>query len=133
MKPQDIARKLRPFIEKAAASLTDEDALEAVELFPAWAVGISLTRGDRVRYLGELYRVEQDHVTQADWTPDITPALYTKVAEPGDIPVWVQPTGAQDAYQMGDRVYYPTKEDDIFVSLVNDNVWPPDVYGWRKE
>ena len=30
------ARLLRPFIEKAAAMLEDEDALEAVELFPSW-------------------------------------------------------------------------------------------------
>ena len=28
------ARALRPYIEKAAVSLTDEDALQAVELFP---------------------------------------------------------------------------------------------------
>ena len=28
------ARALRPYIEKAATSLNDEDALQAVELFP---------------------------------------------------------------------------------------------------
>ena len=28
------ARELRPYIEKAAANLPDEDALQAVELFP---------------------------------------------------------------------------------------------------
>lgn len=39
MRPQDKARALRPLIEKAAASLDDTDALEAPELFPAWAVG----------------------------------------------------------------------------------------------
>ena len=31
------ARALRPYIEKASTSLTDEDALQAVELFPQWA------------------------------------------------------------------------------------------------
>lgn len=30
------ARKLRAMIEKASLSLTDEDALQAVELYPAW-------------------------------------------------------------------------------------------------
>ena len=130
---REHALKLREMLHKASASLTDEDALEAIELFPMWAVGVDVVKGDRRRYEGKLYRCEQNHTTQADWTPDKTPALWTEVSEPGEIPVWKQPTGSQDAYQMGDKVYYPTKDDDIFVSLVNDNVWPPDVYGWRKE
>ena len=134
MKPQEKARHLRPLIEKAAASLDDADALEAIEFFPSWSGdGVQYEKGVRVRYEDELYRCEQSHTSQADWTPDAVKALWTPVAEPGEIPVWKQPTGAQDAYQEGDRVYYPTKDDDIFVSLVNDNVWPPDVYGWRKE
>ena len=33
------ARALRPYIEKAVVSLDDEDALQAVELFPQWVVG----------------------------------------------------------------------------------------------
>jgi hypothetical protein len=32
----ELAQKLRPYIEKAAISLNDEDALEAVNLFPNW-------------------------------------------------------------------------------------------------
>ena len=32
------AKKMRPYIEKAAISLTDEDALQAVELFQQWVV-----------------------------------------------------------------------------------------------
>jgi hypothetical protein len=32
----ELARKLRPYIEKAALSLSDEDAAEAVDLFPNW-------------------------------------------------------------------------------------------------
>lgn len=130
MTPQEKARQLRPLIEKAAVSLTDTDALEAVELFPAWAAGIEVTAGERLRYGSDLYRVEQSHTTQAEWTPDITPALYTKVAEPGEIPVWRQPTGAQDAYMMGDKVHYPDKDGPVYVSTVDDNVWVPGVYGW---
>lgn len=130
---REHAYKLRDMLHKASASLGDEDALEAIELFPKWAVGVQYEKGVRVREEDGLYRCEQSHTSQADWKPSETPALWTKVAEPGEIPVWRQPTGAQDAYQTGDKVYYPTKDDDIFVSLVNDNVWPPDVYGWRKE
>lgn len=126
------ARQLRKYIEQSSASLGDEDALEAVELFPNWKPDVEYERGIRVRYDGELYRCEQAHTSQSDWTPDETPALWTEVADPGEIPVWKQPTGAQDAYMTGDKVYYPTKEDDIFESTMDYNTYAPDVYGWRK-
>lgn len=51
-----------------------------------------------------------------------------------DIPVWVQPTGAHNAYQMGDKVHYPGANDPVYESLINGNVWSPDAYpaGWQK-
>lgn len=133
MKPQDKARQLRPYIEEAAASLPDEDALEAVELFPAWAVGVEYAVGIRVRYADKLYRCEQAHTSQAGWEPPAVPALWTEVAEPGTIPVWKQPTGAQDAYMTGDKVRYPDESGDVWVSDVDGNVWEPGVYGWTME
>jgi hypothetical protein len=132
MKPQEKARALRPLIEKASASLPDEDALEAVELFPVWQTDTAYEVGIRVRYGDKLYRCEQSHTSQADWTPDVTPALWTEVAKPGEIPVWKQPTGAQDAYMTGDKVHYPTADDPVYVSTVDNNVWSPDTYGWDK-
>lgn len=130
MKPQDRARALRPMIEKASASLDDSDALDAVELFPVWQTDIAYTVGIRVRYGDKLYRCEQAHTSQADWTPDKTPALWTEVAKPGEIPVWKQPTGAQDAYMTGDKVHYPTKDDPVYESTMDYNTYAPDVYGW---
>lgn len=125
------ARKLRAMIEKAAVSLDDADALEAVELFKSWYSGIAYQTDERVRYDDKLYRCVQAHTSQADWTPDITPALWTEVAKPGEIPVWKQPTGAQDAYMTGDKVHYPTADDPVYVSTVDNNVWEPTVYGWE--
>ena len=83
MTPQEKARQLRPLLVKASASLSDEDALEAVELFDAWQMDTFYERGVRLRYGGKLYRVEQAHTSQADWLPDITPALYSEVEKPG--------------------------------------------------
>ena len=77
------AKALRALIEKAAVSLDDEDALEAVELFPAWAVGKAYATDERIRYGEKLYRCVQAHTSQADWTPDAAPALWTEVAKPG--------------------------------------------------
>jgi hypothetical protein len=129
---REHAYKLRELMHKAAVSLPDEDALEAVELFPAWRTVVEYAIDDRIRYGEKLYRCVQAHTSQADWTPDATPALWTEVAEPGEIPVWRQPTGAQDAYNKGDKVKYPDADGDVWVSIVDSNVWQPGVYGWEK-
>jgi chitodextrinase len=115
-------------IEAAAALQDDEAALESIELFPKWQAGIYVTAGERYRYDGKLYRVVQSHTTQADWTPDVVPALFTVVSLES-FPESVQPTGAHDAYNKGDRVSYSGKH---WESTVDGNVWAPDVYGWNE-
>ena len=74
---------LRALIEKAAVSLSDEDALEAAELFAVWASGTEYVAEQRIRYGGKLYRCVQGHTAQEGWEPDKTPALWTEVALPG--------------------------------------------------
>ena len=127
------AMMYRKRIEQAAESLDDETALTTPELFPHWKPGMDAKLDERMFYYNKLYRVVQPHTTQEGWEPDKTPALFTEVAKPGEIPVWKQPTGVQDAYQTGDKVYYPNKGDTIYVSIVDNNVWEPGVYGWDEE
>ena len=71
----------RAKIETAASTMTDNNALEAVELFPAWNAGRAYGVGDRVRYDSTLYKCVQAHTSQADWTPDKTPALWAVVSK----------------------------------------------------
>lgn len=125
------AYKLREMIVKASISLSDEDALQAIELYPAWKTDTAYAVDERIRYDNTLYRCVQAHTSQADWTPDIAVSLYAAVPEPGEIPVWKQPTGAQNAYQTGDKVWYPEKDTTVYISDVDNNVWQPDVYGWH--
>lgn len=122
---------LRAMIVKAAASLDDTDALNAVELFAPWATATAYTVNQRIRYLDKLYKCVHAHTSQADWTPDVTPNLWTEVAEPGTIPVWKQPTGAQDAYMDGDLVHFPTSADAVYINTVDFNTYAPNVYGWE--
>ena len=124
-------RRLRELIRRAAESLTDEDALDGVELFEPWEPDKQYAADVRMRYGEKLYKVVQPHTSQADWPPDKTPALYTEVAKPGEIPVWKQPTGVQDAYMIGDKVHYPDADDPVYVSTVDNNVWQPGIYGWE--
>lgn len=129
---RQTANKYRQRIEQAAVSLPDDDAYFTPELFPRWRAGVHLDAAVRVCHKDKLYRVVQAHTTQDDWTPDITPALFTEVPKPGEIPVWRQPTGAQDAYMKGDKVHYPDKDDPVWGSDVDNNVWAPGVYGWTE-
>ena len=131
---REHAYKLRQMLHKASASLDDTDALEAIELFAPWGIDIAYEANQRIRYGDKLYRVVQNHTSQADWVPDVTPALYTEVAKPGEIPVWRQPTGAQDAYMIGDKVHYPDADGPVYESTVDNNVWSPADYpaGWDE-
>ena len=122
------AYKLRAMIVKASTSLSDEDALSAIELYPLWKTGTAYTVDERIRYNNTLYRCVQSHTSQDDWTPDITPALWTVVSL-DEYPEWVQPTGAQDAYHIGDKVSHNGKH---WISTVDSNVWMPSVYGWDE-
>ena len=122
-------KQLRQLIEQLAVTLDDETALTGVELFPAWVVGKAYAVNDRAQYNGTLYKCIQAHTSQADWAPDATPALW-KTVSLDEYPEWVQPTGAHDAYNIGDKVTYNGQH---YVCTSNANVYAPDVYGWQLE
>lgn len=125
-----IARafELRKLIEKACISLNDEEALEGVELFPQWVTEKAYEISDRVKFENVLYKCVQAHTSQADWTPDLTPALWVKVSIE-EYPEWVQPIGVQDSYMKGDKVSHLEKH---WVSTMDYNVYEPSVYGWDE-
>ena len=117
------ARKLRRLIESMAVNLDDETALDNIDVFPNWAVGVSYEKDFRVRYNEVLYKVLQNHTSQEDWTPDVAVSLYVNIADPQEeFPEWVQPTGSHDAYNTGDKVSHNSKH---WISLVDANVWEP--------
>ena len=116
-------------IETAASTMTDETALTAVELFPAWAIGKAYAVNDRAQYNGTLYKCIQAHTSQADWNPVDAPSLWAEVLAGQDgtaIGEWVQPDST-NPYMRGDKVNYKGK---LYESEVDNNVWEPGVYGW---
>ena len=112
------------------ADLSDTEYQELITGYPQWEIGISAKTGIVYRYAGQLYRTIQPHTTQADWTPDIVPALFALATPPSVIADWVQPTGAHDAYQIGDQVVF---DGQIWESLIDANTWSPTAYpaGWQ--
>lgn len=73
------AAKLRPVIEAAATSLSDGEAVAAVELFPKWEYPHDYVVGNRVSDGGKLYKCQQAHTSQTDWNPAATPALWVVI------------------------------------------------------
>lgn len=73
------AVKLRPIIEQAAVSLSDGEAASVPELITAWTYPVKCNEGDRRSYGGKVYKCRQAHTSQADWTPDKTPALWAVI------------------------------------------------------
>lgn len=130
------ARELRRKTETLAETLTDAEALDFKELFPAWnGEGVDYLFDERVRHEENLYKCIQPHTSQAGWSPIAAPSLWAKVLipDPEVIPVWEQPDST-NAYMTGDRVHYPTAEDPVYESLIDNNVWSPAEYpaGWQE-
>lgn len=125
----ELARKLRPYIEKAAISLDDNDAIEAAQLFPEWHANENNYEKDtRVRYNGILYKCLQTHIPQLNWDPLSAPSLWAKVLIPDEniIPEWEQPDST-NPYQIGDKV---THNGKTWENTIANNVWEPGIYGW---
>ena len=60
-------------------TLSDDKAVQYTEMYPYWKEGIAVKVGERYQYDGKLYKVVQEHEASAEWTPDITPALFTVI------------------------------------------------------
>lgn len=115
-----------------AISYLDDDQAETVtSLFEKWETGVVYAVGDRRQYDGLLYKCVQAHTSQSDWTPDVVPALWVRTSTE-EWPEWIQPTGAQDAYNKGDKVTY---KGEHYISLIDANVYSPEAYpaGWEKQ
>lgn len=96
--------------------------------------------GDVCTENGTVYRSTHDDNVWApsaypDWwevaTDDWEPPVVEPEPEPGPetYPAWVQPSGAHDAYNSGDKVSHNGKN---WQSTVSGNVWEPGAYGWEE-
>jgi hypothetical protein len=111
--------------------LTTEEMMDLIDDFKKYDVGSFYVPGDIFNYNSQLYMVLQSHTSQEDWHPEQTPGLYKPIAPPSVIPEWKQPTGAHDAYNIGDKV---TFEGLVYESLIDGNTWSPTAYpqGWKE-
>ena len=105
------AYTMRTVIEDSVTTLDDETAATAPSLFTPWTVGEAVEAGDRRYYAPRLYKAVQAHTTQADWTPDITPALWAVVGDPGEAGTIDDPITAARGMEYEYGKYYFDPED----------------------
>ena len=123
------AARLTVVPQVISGTIPEAEMVEYAGLFPPWAVGLEVSVGEVYRWDGTLVEALQAHTTQSDWTPDIVPALFKIHRAVGSVAAWVQPTGAHDAYALGERV---TFKGATYESVIDANVWSPTAYpaGW---
>ena len=73
--------------------------------------GEAVNVGDRRYYAPRLYKVVQAHTTQADWTPDITPAMWAVIGDPIETGTIDDPITAARGMEYEYGLYYFDPED----------------------
>lgn len=123
-------------VGKTAFAVDSVQIFETIEQynlqFPILPDTGQVKRGEIYTYNNEVLRVVQSHnrATVSHYNPKDVPALYLFRPVAG-CQEWEQPTGAHDAYNVGDCVTYKGSK---YESVINANVWSPETYpaGWKK-
>lgn len=124
------ARKLRPLVVKAAQSLDDKDASEAVALFDGMRYDGSLIKaGTRINWGGTLQQAAVDLWDEERNNPDNAPTLWQDIAYREGIRIIPATITAGEAFAKGERGWW---NDAVYESLIDSNVYTPEQYpaGW---
>lgn len=126
------AHLLRQMMEKAAVSLSDKEASEAVELSARYpGDGSLVAAGTRINWKGQLYRAAVDLWATEQNDPDHAPTLWEKVLYRDGIRIIPEVITAGLAFGLGERGWWG---DDLYESLIPTNVHTPAQHpaGWKK-
>lgn len=125
------ARRLRPIIVQASASLDDASASNAAELFPALKQDGSLVKaGTRINWRGKIKRAAVDLWDTAENTPDAAPALWEDIAYREGYRIIPATITTGTAFAKGECGWWG---DTLYRSLIDANVYTPEQYpdGWE--
>lgn len=125
------ARRLRPIIIQASASLNDALASSAAELFPALKRDGSLVHaGTRINWRGTIKRAAVDLWDTEDNNPDNAPTLWEDINYRDGYRIIPETITAGTAFAKGEKGWWG---DVLYKSLIDANVYTPEVYpnGWE--
>lgn len=85
---------------------------------------------DRVKAIEEWEMTIEDRLAKLESSSSTNPGALEEPAD--EWPEYKQPTGAHDAYHVGDKITYNGKH---YTCIYDGCVWTPDAYpqGWREE
>lgn len=122
-----------------AEQQTDENAiLSLADLYEQWEpdtlykVGKIISYGKDVLDDTQLYKVVQEHTSQAQYPPGTVESLYTPIGlSENGMPIWKKPSGAHDAYNIGDQCVH---NGYVRTSNIDGNTTEPgsDARWWTK-
>lgn len=125
------ARRLRPILEQASASLDDKTASEAAALFPRRKLdGSLIAMGTRINENGRVLKAAVDLWDTEENSPEKAADLWEEIAYRAGyrvIPSVITVTGA---FSQGERGWWG---DVLMESTVDGNVYTPDAWpgGWK--
>ena len=126
------ARKLRPLMVKAAQSLDDKDASEAVELFGGMQYdGSLISAGTRINWHGTLKQAAVDLWDTTENNPDNAPSLWVDIAYRDGIRIIPETITAAQAFALDELGWW---QEHVYRSMIAANVYTPDQYaaGWEQ-
>lgn len=125
------ARKLRPLIEQASASLPDKEASESADLFPRLKEDSSLVKsGTRINWKGTIKRAAVDLWDTAQNNPDNAPSLWEDIDYREGYRVIPSVITVGTAFEKDECGWW---KDTLYKSLISSNVYTPEQYpaGWE--
>lgn len=110
---------------------TDQVRSEAIGLHERWLVNVEYRTGDVRQFADKLYRCNLNHTSQESWKPDVSPSLWTQIMYRDGIRIIPDVIEATQPFTKDERGWW---KDDLYVSLIDANVYTPEQYpaGWQK-
>lgn len=139
----ELKKEIKTAFETLVLSkdLSKEQQDNILNQYKPYQVGKDYEENEKFTYKDKVYEVIQAHRSQTTWLPESTPALYKEYLnvkiqnQDGSttevVKEYIQPTGAHDAYNKGDKVLFKGK---IYKSKINTNTFSPEQYpdGWEE-
>lgn len=106
-------------------------------MWPQWSdKSVGYKRHQIVRDASyECYRCNQDHTSSTEYNLTVA-SLWTHIEiAPDGILIWQPPTGAHDAWNIGDKCHYPDADEPIYTSKIDGNTTIPgsDERWWSQD
>lgn len=118
-----ISQRKKTAKELKADSFLDEEISKIAPLFPAWSPDeVDYAIDDVLRFADGLYRVIQDHTSQAARRPDTDTARFEACLAARAKAAWAKASDTDAGYRRGQRV---TRDSKTWISRIDENRLEP--------